>query len=176
MSPSSQSSELAGAAPSDDVRLRRITNRLLVSVREDVAAHVRVKELLGAQETTVTRPSDPAFRDATEALEKELERLPFRSAQRDRHLKDLGAALGVQATTLTLASAAERLGSELGAPLLIERQRLIEVVDEVSQANRRVAALIRVHREVTREILNVVLGDGSGSEVREGGTLIDAEV
>ncbi|MEM8710372.1 MAG: hypothetical protein AAGG01_05430, partial [Planctomycetota bacterium] len=125
----------------DEVRLRRITNRLIVSLREDVAAHRRVKDLLGIQEVSVTRPSSAEFREATEALERELERLPFRSAQRDRHLKDLGSALGVQATSLTLASAAERLGSELGELLLVERETLLRVVEEVSQANRRVAVV-----------------------------------
>ena len=155
--------------------VRRLCNRLLVSVREDVAAHERVLALLEQQEATITRPSDSQFSEATDALEQELERLPFRKGQRDRTLKQLGVAFGVEPSALTLGSIAERLGAA-GAPLAIERVRLREAISKVQKVNRRVAALIRMHREVTREILDVVLGDGSGQTPLEGGTLIDAEV
>lgn len=154
---------------------RRLCNRLLAAVREDVAAHERVLKLLQQQEQAVTRPSDPEFLRATEALELELERLPFRKGQRDRTLKDLGRAFGVEPSALTLGSIAERLGSA-GAPLALERTRLRDVILEVQKVNRRVAALIRMHRDVTREILNAVLGGADGSAPLDGGTLIDAEV
>ena len=154
---------------------RKLSNRLLVAIRDDVAAHDRVGALLRAQEASVVRPADPAFRSATESLESELERLPFRTSQRDRIIRDLGAEFGIEPSTLTLRSIAERLGSG-GQPLLIEGARLRASVKEVQRLNRRVAALVRMHREVTREILNTVLGDGSGREILDGGTLIDAEV
>jgi len=89
-------------------------------------------------------------------------------------LKGRGRRLGGEAVTLALRSAAERLGAA-GQPLLVERERLVEVAERVQKANKRVAALVRLHREVTREILNTVLGDGSGAEPFDGGTLIDAE-
>lgn len=168
------STEAAKAKPVTP-EAKKLCNRLLVAVREDVAAHERVLALLQQQEATITRPSDPLFRDATEALELELERLPFRKGQRDRTLKDLGRAFGVEPSALTLGSIAERLGAA-GAPLVIERSRLRDAIVEVQKVNRRVAALIRMHRDVTREILNSVLGDGSGSRALDGGTLIDAEV
>ncbi len=154
---------------------RKLSNRLLVAVREDVAAHGRVLRLLQQQEQAVTRPSDPAFLEATEALELELERLPFRKGQRDRTLKELGRVFGVEPSALTLGSVAERLG-DAGAPLAVERDRLRDAILEVQKVNRRVAALIRMHRDVTRDILNSVLGDGTGSAPLDGGTLIDAEV
>lgn len=155
--------------------VRKLCNRLLVAVREDVLAHERILKLLQNQEQTVTRPSDPIFLEATEALEHELERLPFRKGQRDRILKDLGAAFGVESSVLTLGSVADRLG-KAGAPLALERTRLRDCVLEVQSVNRRVAAVIRMHRDVTREILNSVLGNGTGSVPLDGGTLIDAEV
>lgn len=161
--------------PGLSAEVRKLGNRLLVAVREDVAAHQRVLVLLQRQEATVTRPADPPFREATEALEQELERLPFRKGQRDRTLKEMGRAFGVEASALTLGSVAERLG-DAGRPLELERLRLREAILDVQSVNRRVAALIRMHRDVTREILYSVLGDGSGTSPLDGGTLIDAEV
>ncbi len=163
------------AAPKVNQQLQKLSNRLLVAIREDVAAHQRVAELLRCQEESVIRPADTEFREATESLEQELERLPFRKAQRDRILKDLGTAFGIAPSLLTLPSVAERLGPA-GAALLNERDRLRVIVAEVQRLNRRVAALVRMHREVTREILNAVLGDDTGRELLDGGTLIDAEV
>lgn len=163
------------AATGVSMQVQKLSNRLLVAIREDVAAHARVVEILRAQETTIVRPADPEFRAATEALEGELERLPFRKAQRDRIFRDLSQAFGVQPSALTVRSVAERLGPT-GAPLLAEAQRLRETVQEVQRLNRRVAALVRMHREVTAEILNSVLGDGSGRAPLDGGTLIDAQV
>ena len=145
------------------LQARKLSNRLLVTIRDDVAAHDRVATRLRAQEASVVRPSDPVFREATSALESELERLPFRTNQRERIIRDLGKEFAIEPSTLTLRSIAER-------------ERLRTSVKEVQRLNRRVAALIRMHRDVTREILNSVLGDGSGRNLLDGGTLIDAEV
>ena len=163
------------STPKISPQLQKLSNRLLVAIREDVAAHQRVATLLSQQERAVVRPGDTEFREATEKIEQELERLPFRKLQRDRVLRDLGASFGISPSLLTLSSVAERLGAA-GKPLLNERDRLRVVIAEVQRLNRRVAALVRMHREVTREILNAVLGDGSGREILDGGTLIDAEV
>ncbi|MFT6107180.1 MAG: hypothetical protein ACJA2W_000083 [Planctomycetota bacterium] len=157
------------------LQARKLSNRLLVTIRDDVAAHDRVATRLRAQEASVVRPSDPVFREATSALESELERLPFRTNQRERIIRDLGKEFAIEPSTLTLRSIAERLGPA-GRPLLAEGERLRTSVKEVQRLNRRVAALIRMHRDVTREILNSVLGDGSGRNLLDGGTLIDAEV
>ena len=157
------------------LEIRKLGNRLLVAVREDVAAQCRMLRLLEQQEATITRPSSPEFRAATDALEQELERIPFRKGQRDQAFKNLGRAFGVDFKALTLGSIAERLGSACG-PLEVERILLREAILEVQKVNRRVAALIRMHREITRDVLNAVLGDGSGKTPFEGGTLIDAEV
>ncbi|QDV09972.1 FlgN protein [Planctomycetes bacterium Poly30] len=157
------------------VNAQKLSNRLLVAVRDDVAAHGRVVEILRTQEASIVRPADAAFRQATESLEGELERIPFRKTQRDRIFRDLGVEFGIEPTALTIRSVAERLGAA-GAPLLAEGERLREVATEVQRLNRRVAALVRMHREVTREILNTVLADGSGRAPLDGGTLIDAQV
>ena len=68
-----------------------------------------------------------------------------------------------------------RLGAD-GELLAAERTRLIEVCADVCRRNRRMATLVRLHRQVTRELIQVVLGPEDGGDVHEGGSLIDAEV
>lgn len=160
-----------------DAEIRRLTNRLVAVVRDEVAAHERLDALLERQEATVTAPSSDAFRTATEAIEAELARAPHRASKRNAVLESLGNALGVAAGALTLTSLCERLGDDAAA-LRPERDRLEEVANRTRKRTRKIAALVRMHREVTRELLQAVLGDGgeSGADVLSGGTLIDAEV
>ena len=154
---------------------QRYTGRLLAAVREEVAAHGRIAELLALQEAAVVAPGSDAFRAATEKLEGELARAPHRTAKREKTIADLGAHFGVAPGALTLTSLAERLG-EAGGALAAERDRLQAAALETRRRTRRVNALVRMHREVTAELLQVVLGTDGEEDVRSGGTLIDAEV
>ncbi len=154
--------------------LERRMNRLLAALREDVAAQQRIVEFLTRQERAVAAPSEDSFGAATTSLERELARSPFRAEKRNRSLRSMAEGLGVPASAMTLTSAAERMG-DAGAPLLVERDRLRAVAGEVRRRNLRVAALVRMHRDVTRDLLQIVLGK-DGANVHEGGTLIDAEV
>ena len=153
----------------------RYAGRLLAAVREETAAHGRIVELLARQEEHVTRPGTEEFRSATEALEAELARVPHRAKKRRQIMKDLAGAFGVSSKAMTLGSAAERLG-ERGAPLAAARDELQAVALETRRRTLRVSALVRMHREVTRDLLQVVLGGDDNHDVTEGGTLIDAEV
>lgn len=153
----------------------RFAGRLLVAVRDEVAAHERIRRLLDRQEASVTSPSSDEFRAATEALESELGRTPHRVAKRDRALRDLGGHFGVASSALTLGSLCERLGDGAEA-LRVERERLATAVVETQKRTRRVSALVRMHRAVTRELLQVILGTSETGDVHSGGTLIDAEV
>ena len=83
----------------------------------------------------------------------------------------LGGIIGLW----TVGSLVERLGSE-GALLAAERAQLIELSQEVGSLNRRMATLVRLHRQVTRDLIQVVLGSEDGGDVHAGGSLIDAEV
>lgn len=158
-----------------NVEVKKHENRLIAAVREDIAAHERILEILGEQEASVRRPADERFQEATAALERELSRVPQRKIRRDRALKGLAAHFGVTSTALTIGSIVERLGDENSA-LARDRQRLRELAEEVKRCNRRVATLVRLHRQVTRELIQVVLGPSDGSDVHAGGSLIDAEV
>lgn len=158
-----------------DPSITRFAHRLVAALREDVAANERIAALLAVQEESVRHPGDAAFQEATSALETELKGAPMRTARRDRALGDLAGALGVARTALTIKSAVERLGAD-GAALAHERDRLAEVAHEVQVRNRRVATLVRLHRQVTKELIQVVLGPTDGGDVHSGGSLIDAEV
>lgn len=155
-------------------RARRV-NRLLAVIREDVAAQERIAALLEDQEASVRQPASAAFHKATSELSAELGRSSRRKAKRDAALKELAAELGISARrAMTLGSAIERLGDD-GAALDVERRRLHELGEQVRQRGRRVAALVRMHRQVTRDLIQVVLGEEEGVDVRSGGSLIDAE-
>ena len=155
--------------------LLRHANRVVAIMREEIAAHGRLHELLGRQEASVTAPGSEEFRDATIGLEAELARAPHRVSKRTQALADPAAALGVARGALTLSSAAERLGDD-GAALALCRDELAACTEETRKRTLRVSALVRLHREVTRELLQVVLGAPEGDDVLDGGTLIDAEV
>ena len=75
--------------------LLRHANRVVAIMREEIAAHGRLHELLGRQEASVTAPGSEEFRDATIGLEAELARAPHRVSKRTQALADLAEALGV---------------------------------------------------------------------------------
>jgi len=162
-----------------NVEVKKHENRLLAAVREDIAAHERILGILVEQEASVRRPADERFQEATAALERELSRVPQRKIRRERALKGLAERFGVAASALTIGSIVDRLRKRLGdedSALARDRERLRELAIEVKRCNRRVATLVRLHRQVTRELIQVVLGPSDGSDVHAGGSLIDAEV
>ena len=156
---------------------KRQLGRLVAVVRDELAAHERLAALLAQQEASVARPRSDAFREATLAIEAELARAPHRTQKRETALKAIGAELGVAGAALTLTSLAERFGAG-GDALRDERDRLQSIALRTQARTRKVAALVRVHREVTRELLQSALGDEDEprGDVLSGGTLIDAEV
>lgn len=150
-------------------------NRLVIAIREEVASHEKIVELLTVQEGSIRNPAGEAFQAATLELEVELKRSAGRTARRERALAELAAELGVAPGVATIGSMVERLGAD-GELLAAERARLIDVGADVRRRNRRMATLVRLHRQVTRELIQVVLGPEDGGDVHEGGSLIDAEV
>lgn len=166
-----------GASVARTPALQRSVNRLIAVVRDEIAAHERLDALLQRQQDAVTTPSSEAFQAATVDLEAELSRAPHRARRRAEAFALVGDALGVPASALTLSSICERLGDAAG-PLAADRDALESAATSTRRRARRVTALVRMHREVTRDLLRVVLGagDAPGGDVLAGGTLIDAEV
>lgn len=153
----------------------KLANRLVVAIREEVSSHQRILELLSAQEGSIRQPASDLFRAATEELEVELKRNAQRTARRERAVVALAGEFGVAPSAATVGSLVERLGPD-GELLAAERAQLIEVSGEVGRQNRRMATLVRLHRQVTRDLIQVVLGPEDGGDVHAGGSLIDAEV
>ncbi len=153
----------------------RYAGRLLAAVRDETAAHLRLIDLLRSQEANVTRPGNDAFRAATDGLQAELARVPHRAKKRAQILKDLAGVFGVSVKALTIGSAVERLGDR-GVALGAARTELQAAAIETRRLTLRVGALVRMHREVTRDLLQVVLGGDEQHDVAGGGTLIDAEI
>ena len=56
------------------------------------------------------------------------------------------------------------------------RNELREATARVVRQNRRVAALVGLHRRVNQEILELVLADEDSNPLRQTGALVDAEV
>lgn len=153
----------------------RYAGRLLAAVRDETAAHGRLIGFLSQQEEFVTRPGTEEFRTATDGLQAELARVPHRAKKRAQIMKDLAAVFEVSPKAMTLGTAAERLGPR-GAALEAAAQELKAVAVETRRRTLRVSALVRMHREVTRDLLQLVLGGDENRDVAGGGTLIDAEI
>lgn len=153
----------------------RYAGRLLAAVRDETAAHGRLIGFLTQQEDFVTRPGTEEFRVATDGLQTELARVPHRAKKRAQIMKDLAAVFEVSPKAMTLGTAAERLGPR-GAALDAAAAELQAVAIETRRRTLRVSALVRMHREVTRDLLQLVLGGEDNRDVAAGGTLIDAEV
>lgn len=152
----------------------QLVHRLLAALREETGAHERVLALLDAQESAMANPSSDTFKDATATLEAELARGPHRRKRTTEVMREVASALGVPSSAQTVASIVERLGDRAHA-LAEERERLANVARDVRAKNVRIAALVRMHRDVTRDLLQTVLGT-EGESVHAGGSLIDAEV
>lgn len=149
-------------------------NHLLDWAREELAAQRRVLGILELQEAAVHAQDAAATAQSTAELELALEAAPRRSARRARLFHALAERWGVAFQVLSLTSIAERHGP--GAePLLELRDQLEAVATEVAQRNRRVGALIGVHRRVTRDVIRIVLGDEHGDPLGTEGTLVDAQ-
>ena len=87
-------------------------NRLVIAIREEVASHEKIVELLTVQEGSIRNPAGEAFQAATLELEVELKRSAGRTARRERALAELAAELGVAPGVATIGSMVERLGAD----------------------------------------------------------------
>lgn len=141
---------------------------------EELAAQHRTLAALERQEKAVLARDREALERATRAMAELLEERPRRSARREVLLAELAAAWGVAKRSLTLRSIAERHGA--GARRLGElRTELRDGVAKVARRNRRLAALIGLHRRLGYEVLEGLFTGGHGHPLNERGTLVDAE-
>ena len=159
--------------------LQSLMNHLESCMRDHVGAQNRMITLLEEQERCVLEERPAAVELATQALSAELRTVPERTARRDKILARFALAWGVAAGSLTLSSVADRFGAgESGG----DSGKLRELRDELREAtakcmrlNRRVSALVRLHRRVMLDVIDSLLSDEENDPMRETGTLLSAE-
>jgi len=151
-----------------------LLNHLEAYTAEEVAAKRRVLALLERQGAGVAANDPATFEAAARSMEAELAGNVERSRRRERILGALSELWRVPAEAMTLASIAERAGTE-SARLRDLRSELRGLVADVLRENRRLAALIGMHRRVTRDVIETVLYEGHGTARDGSGGLLNAE-
>ncbi|MCB9916268.1 MAG: flagellar export chaperone FlgN [Planctomycetes bacterium] len=150
-----------------------VLNHLAANVREELAAKRAALALIEAQEGAVARCDMDAFEAGLERMRVHLEGDRRREQKRQRLIEQLAAAWQVAPGTLTLGSIAIRFGAQ-GDELRGLRGELRQVVADVARRNRRLSALLGMHRRLNRDVLKVVLGAEGGAEPTQAGSLVDA--
>jgi hypothetical protein len=89
-------------------------------------------------------------------------------------ITELGRHWGVAAAALTLGGVARRVGAD-GKRLEQLREQLRTVISKVMKRQRRLAALIGMHRRINTDVMQIMLGCDSKEEVHQGGCLVNAE-
>jgi hypothetical protein len=149
--------------------VRALLNVLEHDAREETVAQKRRLALVERQEQAI-RLNKPAELDAAVAeIERQLEAQGPRDLRRLQALVELSKHWGCDARAMTLGSVAERAGTD-GAKLGVLRGELREATSAVLRENRRLSALVRMHRQIVEDVLAGVVA-GAGTD----GRLVDAE-
>jgi hypothetical protein len=150
-------------------------NRLEAVLREEVAGQRGLLELLRRQETAVVARTPESLAEVVAAIEGELSSAAARRLRREPIIQRMATLLAVAPSSVTLRSLAERLGAD-GRKLTELREELRETAARIVRQNRRVAALVGLHRRVNQEILELLLADETSNPLHGAGALVDAEV
>ena len=150
-------------------------NRLEGVLRRELNGQAALLELLRRQETAVIGRTPEALTEITERIEQELSSAAARRLEREPIMHKLALLLGVVPSALTLGSLIERLGAD-GERLQPLREDLRTVTSKVVRQNRRVAALVGLHRRLNQEVLEHLLAQDDSNPLERSGALVDAEV
>lgn len=151
-----------------------LANHLEEQLRLEISAKQALIECIEAQECALRVQDPEAFTAAVARTEQELVQGRGRTKRREELLEGLAHTWGVPVNTLTLGGVARRLGAG-GQALEALRLDLRQAVAGVIRRNRRLAALIGLHRRINTEICQLVLGCDSPEQVEDGGALVNAE-
>lgn len=153
-------------------------------VREECAAQQRLAALLEEELDALVRGRPARIGEGAARLEREAAHAAVRAARRDRIVRTLAAEWNVAPRTLTLGSAAERLGAE-GATLRGLRAELRGAVARVARLARRMTAQARYQERLFGEWIETLLAAAappappslgrSGTVEDARGSLVDAE-
>jgi hypothetical protein len=156
-------------------RLIAERNRLEANLREELAAQVELLELLRRQEAAVVARTPDELVEVTSRIESALSAAAARRLRREPILRKVAELVQAAPSALTLRSIAERLGDE-GVRLRGLREELREATSRVVRQNRRVAAVVGLHRRLNQEVLELVLAEEDSNPFERTGALVDAEV
>jgi len=156
------------------VNPQSLANHLEEQLRLEISANVALVECIEAQESALRAQDPEAFTTAVARTEQELVQGRGRTKRREELLEQLARTWDVPVTTLTLGGVARRLGAR-GETLEALRLDLRQAVARVIRRNRRLAALIGLHRRINTDICQLVLGCDSPEQVEDGGALVNAE-
>lgn len=153
---------------------RALLNALEACLQEEVVATRRVSDSIVAQEESIKVGEPERLEEVTKELEKELQGNLQRSLRRSTILEGLARVWNVPASAMTLSSIGERAGNGAGRMSLL-RDQLRKAISEVVRANRRVAALTSLRRQVASDVLQALVGSGEINPMRASGSLVNAE-
>ncbi len=151
-----------------------LLNHLTAYVQDEIAVRRRTLDLLSRQEAGIQNNDPGATAKAVEAIEQEMKGNSRRNSKRVGLIKKLALCWSLPADALTLGSIVERAGARAG--MLAElREELRALTAKVLKRNRRLSALIGMHRRVIKEVIDTVLHEQVGAVMNGAGSLIDAE-
>jgi hypothetical protein len=156
-------------------RLLAERNRLEASLRDELAGQSELLQLLRRQESAVVTRTPDELVELTSRIETALSTAAARRLRRAPILRALAELLQVAPSALTLRSIADRLGSD-GARLLVLREELRDVSAHIVRQNRRIAAVVGLHRRINQEVIELVLAEAGSNPLERTGALVDAEV
>jgi len=156
-------------------RLLSERNRLEGLLRRELSGQAALLELLRRQEAAVISRTPEPLAEVTECIERELASAAAHRLEREPVMQRLAGLLGVAPTALTLGSLIERLGED-GQRLQPLRDELRDMTAKVVRHNRRVAALVGLHRRLNQEVLEHLLAQDDSNPLERSGALVDAEV
>lgn len=142
--------------------------------RDELAARRRTIDCLDRQERAVLAGDREVLEEATRSLAAELGGQAERAKRRQQLFARLAAGWKVPALHLSLSSVIER-GGELALPLVLPRDELRAATADVLRRNRRIAALVRMHRRIVDDLVHVLVDSDAHAPRGAAGQLIDAE-
>ncbi len=143
-------------------------------LQEEIGAQGRLIALLEEQERALLSHSRLAIESASHALQAQFAASSSRSRRREDLVARLAQSWGVAPQSLTLASIAERAGSD-GERLARQRSELQRATRKAQRLARRTAAAARLHSRLSNEIVRACLGADTLSPKVDAGAVVDAE-
>ncbi|MFT7669343.1 MAG: hypothetical protein ACI8X5_002043 [Planctomycetota bacterium] len=126
------------------------------------------------QERAIEARDADAFQESVSAAQELCVSDERNAVRRKKLMSEMANHWGIPVATMTLGGIARRLGAQ-GKGVELLRLKLRTAVAEVVKRNRRLAALIGMHRRINADVMQIVLGCDSHEAVNNGGSLINAE-